>query len=233
MHDFNNLHCVITGGTGALGAAVVGELIGRGATCHVPVYQESELEHFAHANEKNVRTTVGIDLRDEKSAQRFFAAIPGKLWATFNIAGGFAMAGICETSAQDVQDMYAMNAITCFVSCRESVRAMRTSGDGGRIVNVSARPAVQPCGGMLAYQMSKAAVASLTQGLAEEVKGNGILVNAVLPSIMNTPTNRGAMPDADHASWPTVEQVASAMVWLASPGNAVTSGALVPVYGGV
>ena len=107
----------------------------------------------------------------------------------------------------------------------------RPAADGGRIVNVVARPALQPSGGMLAYSTSKAAVASLTQCLADEVRADGILVNAVAPSIMDTPANRQGMPDADFDAWPKVEDVARTMVWLASPANALTTGTLVPVYG--
>ena len=84
---------------------------------------------------------------------------------------------------------------------------------------------------MLAHSTSKAAVASLTQCLAKEVLDDGILVNAVAPSIMDTPANRAVMPDADFDAWPKVEEVARAMVWLASPANTLTTGTLVPVYG--
>jgi NAD(P)-dependent dehydrogenase (short-subunit alcohol dehydrogenase family) len=90
---------------------------------------------------------------------------------------------------------------------------------------------VKPAGGMVAYAASKAAVASLTQGLAEEVRDDGILVNAVLPSTMDTPENRKSMPDADFDRWPKVEEVADAIAFLAGPENTLTSGALLPVYG--
>ena len=129
--------------------------------------------------------------------------------------------------------MLDLNLMTCFLCCREATRAFRRTNQGGRIVNVAARPAVQPVGGMVAYTTSKAAVASLTQCLAEEVKAEDVLVNAVLPSIMDTPANRQAMPDADYDAWTKVEQVAEAVIFLASPLNAVISGALVPVYGRV
>jgi NAD(P)-dependent dehydrogenase (short-subunit alcohol dehydrogenase family) len=151
------------------------------------------------------------------------------------LAGAFAMAPVVDTSAADLRSMFEVNALTCFLCCREAVRRMRRAGGGagGRIVNVAARPAVAPVGGMLAYSVSKAAVASLTRSLAEEVKGDEILVNAVLPSVMDTPANRAAMPKVDASAWPKVEQVADAIAFLASPANALTSGALVPVYGKV
>ena len=107
---------------------------------------------------------------------------------------------------------------------------MRAAG-GGRIVNVAARAAVAPVPGMAAYLTSKAGVAALTQALAAEVLTEGILVNAVLPSIIDTPANRASMPKADFATWPKPAEIAETIVFLASPENALTSGALVPVYG--
>jgi NAD(P)-dependent dehydrogenase (short-subunit alcohol dehydrogenase family) len=124
-----------------------------------------------------------------------------------------------------------MNLVTAFLCSRGAVNAM--GGRGGRIVNVAARPALEPRSGagMAAYTASKAAVVAFTIALAEEVAKLGILVNAVAPSTMDTPANRAAMPKADHAAWPKVEDVAATILFLASPQNAVTRGAIVPVYG--
>ena len=106
-------------------------------------------------------------------------------------------------------------------------------GPGGRIVNVAARPALEWRSGanMAAYAASKAAVAALTAALAQEVAAKNVLVNAVAPSIIDTPANRRAMPDADHASWPKPEAIAEIICHLASPANQVARGAIVPVYG--
>src|ERR1700757_2985242 len=126
-----------------------------------------------------------------------------------------------------------MNFITCFLCCRAAVNAFARAGEGGRIVNVAARPALEWRGGagMSAYTASKAAVAALTVALAEEVAKTGILVNAVAPSIIDTPANRHAMPKVDHESWPKPEELAQTILFLASPDNKVTRGAVVPVYG--
>jgi NAD(P)-dependent dehydrogenase (short-subunit alcohol dehydrogenase family) len=126
-----------------------------------------------------------------------------------------------------------MNFVTAFLCCRAAVNAMARTGMGGRIVNVAARPALEwrSGAGMVAYASSKAAVAAMTVALAEEVAKDGILVNAVAPSIMDTPANRKGIPDADFASWPKVEEVAATIAFLASPDNAVTRGGIVPVYG--
>jgi NAD(P)-dependent dehydrogenase (short-subunit alcohol dehydrogenase family) len=110
---------------------------------------------------------------------------------------------------------------------------MLRGGDGGRIVNIATRNALEwrTGSGTVAYTASKAALAAMTVALAEEVVRDGILVNAVAPSTMDTPANRKAMPKADHAAWAKVEDVAAAILFLASPENRVTRGAVMPVYG--
>lgn len=201
---------MVTGGKGALGGAVVAWFEARGAQVHVPDF-------------------ATVDLSSEAAAAAYYADLP-PLWASVQLAGGFAMAPIAETSLAEFERMWRMNTVTCFLACREAVRSIRRAG-GGRIVNVAARPVVAPAPGMIAYVASKAGVAAITQALAAELASDRILVNAVLPSIIDTPANRAAMPNADHAAWPTPAQLAEAIGFLASPDNALTSGALVPVYG--
>jgi NAD(P)-dependent dehydrogenase (short-subunit alcohol dehydrogenase family) len=204
-------HVVVTGGKGALGGAVVAWFEARGAIVHVP----------------DIAT---VDLSDEAQAAAYYAELP-PLWASVQLAGGFAMAPLVETSFGDFERQWKMNTVTCFLACREAVRSIRKAGGGGRIVNVSARAAVVPSPGMTAYVASKAGVAAMTQALAAELVGDRILVNAVLPSIIDTPANRASMPRADHAAWPKPAELAEAIGFLASPDNALTSGALIPVYG--
>lgn len=218
---------VVSGGTGALGRAVVDRLLRDDARPVVTWRSERELRDSPFAD--RVRTQQ-VDASDEAAVQKFFAGL-GEVWASIHLVGGFSMAPVDKTSALDFRRMLDVNSITCFLCCREAVRAMRRTGAGGRIVNVAARAAVVPAGGMIAYSASKAAVASITQSLAEEVKAESILVNAVLPSIMDTPANRAGMPNAEFATWPKVEEVAEAICFLASPSNLLTSGTLLPVYG--
>ncbi len=139
---------------------------------------------------------------------------------------------MAETDKAALMAQIDSNLVACFLCCRAAVNAM-AAGGGGRIVNVAARPALEwrSGAGMTAYTIAKAGVAALTVALAEEVAKDGILVNAVAPSIMDTPANRDAMPKADHALWPKVEEVAATILFLASPDNRVTRGAIVPVYG--
>jgi NAD(P)-dependent dehydrogenase (short-subunit alcohol dehydrogenase family) len=129
--------------------------------------------------------------------------------------------------------MWRINTVTAFLCCREAVQVLRVGGGGGRLVNVVARPALEPRGGagMLAYTASKAALAAMTQALAEELAPEGIWVNAVAPSILDTPDNRRAMPGSDPSKWAGVEDAAATIVFLASPQNKATRGGVVPVYG--
>jgi len=204
-------HVAVTGGRGALGKGVVAVLEAQGAIVHVSP------------------DPPALRLDDEAQATAWFAALP-PLWASIHLVGGFAMKPIVETSLADFESQWRVNTVTCFLSCREAIRALRAQG-GGRIVNVAARPVVAPVGGMAAYVAAKAGVAALTQALAAEVVKEGILINAVLPSTIDTPANRASMPDADHASWPKPAELAATIAYLASPANTVTAGALVPVYG--
>jgi NAD(P)-dependent dehydrogenase (short-subunit alcohol dehydrogenase family) len=228
--DFTGRHVVVTGGTGALGCAVVERLIECEATCHVPCRKEADLERYPFRDHAQVRIAMGVELADEKAVERLYAPL-GELWASIHVAGGYTMAPIAQTSLADFRRMMDTNAVTCFLCCREAVKKIRASGKGGRIVNVAARPALRPAGGRTAYAASKASVVAITLGLAEEVAAEGIWVNAVVPSIMDTPANRLAMPHADSSKWAKVEEVAATIAFLASSQNAVTRGALVPVYG--
>ena len=229
--DFRGRHVVITGGTGALGGAVVSGLIAAGATCHVPYLHAAEAEHFPPRAHAQVKLIAAGDLADEAVVARLYAAVPSP-WAAIHLAGGFAPGTVADTGKDDLMHQLNGNFVSCFLCCRAAVNAMRPS-DGGRIVNVAARPALEWRSGasMAAYAASKAAVAAMTAALAEEVAAKNILVNAVVPSIMDTPANRKAMPKANFDAWPKVEEVAATILFLASPDNKVTRGALVPVYG--
>jgi len=233
--DFRDRHIVVSGGAGALGTAVVEALAGAGAICHVPCLHEAEKQSCRLQESKNVRLAVAGNLADEAVVARFYQGI-APLWASIHIAGGFAMAPMRDTTAALLRQQLDMNFVSCALCCRAAVNAMSSNtaaGGGGRIVNVAARPGLEwrSGAGMVAYTASKAAVAALTAALAEEVAKDGILVNAVAPSIMDTPANRQAMPKADYALWPKVEEVAATIVFLASPENRVTRGGIVPVYG--
>lgn len=228
--SFHGRSVVVTGGAGALGSATVAALVERGAHCHVPVHHGGDMTRHPLHGHAHVAFHAGIDLTDEAQVTRFYAGL-SPLWASVHIAGGFAAKPLAQSGKADLMAQLDTNLVSCFLCCRAALAAMDETG--GRIVNVAARPALEPRlgAGMTAYAAAKSAVAALTAALAEEVAGRGILVNAVAPSIMDTPANRAAMPKADHAAWPKVEEVAATILFLASPDNMVTRGAVVPVYG--
>ncbi|HEX5212158.1 MAG TPA: SDR family oxidoreductase [Pseudolabrys sp.] len=226
--DFSGKHVVVTGGTGALGTVVVARLIGAGASCTVPYVHDAEMQRFPYGKQPDVKLIKIANLADENDVAKVYAGLAP--WASIHIAGGFAMGKVAETDKAALMAQLESNLMSCFLCCRAAVNAMKT---GGRIVNVAARPALEwrSGAGMTAYTVSKAGVAALTVALAEEVAKEGILVNAVAPSIMDTAANRTAMPKADFDKWPKVEEVAATILFLASADNKVTRGAVVPVYG--
>ena len=229
--DFRDRHVVITGGAGALGTAVVEALIGAGAICHVPCFNEAEAQRFALRDHKQVKLTVTGNLADESGDRAALSVGRSALGVDPSgrrLCGGAAARR--ERRDPAPADRHELDDLPAVLP-RRAVGAM--TGNGGRIVNVAARPALEwrSGAGMVAYAASKAAVAALTAALAEEVAKDGILVNAVAPSIMDTPANRAAMPKANYDLWPKVEEVAATILFLASPENRVTRGGVVPVYG--
>jgi NAD(P)-dependent dehydrogenase (short-subunit alcohol dehydrogenase family) len=226
--DLDGRHVVITGGAGGLGGSIVEAIAAAGATCHLPTRDASPSRPSA----ERVRVVPGVDLIDERAVAAFYAGCP-PLWASIHLAGGYAAAPFLDTKLDDLRRQIDLNLVTAFLCCREAARNIRDRGGGagGRLVNVSSRAAAAPAGGSVAYTISKAAVGALTQALADELGPDGIVVNAVLPSTIDTPANRAAMPRADHDSWPKPVEIARTIAWLVSPLQTVTSGALIPVYG--
>lgn len=225
--SFDGLHVVVTGANGELGGAVARLFAARGAHCHLPVRSAAT---SASAPNARLRFVAGVDLLEEGSVAAFYRDLPA-LWASIHCAGGFAAKPFADTSVEDLQRQCAMNTTTSFVCAREAVRKLRAAGNGGRIVNVVARQALEPArgAGMIAYTMSKAAVAAMTRSLAEEVIGDRIAVNAIAPTTLDTPINRAAMPTADFTRWVKLEDAAQKILELASPGDITARGAIVAI----
>lgn len=176
----------------------------------------------------------GTDLADPASAEAAMAAVVdrfGRLDVLYNIAGGFAWMELAQSSAADWERLYRMNVITCANACRAAQGALVASGSG-RIVNVGALGAQAAAAGMGPYAASKSGVHRLTEALAQELKGQ-VTVNAVLPSIIDTPQNRADMPGSDPAKWVSPEELAAVMLFLGSEAASGVTGALVPVSGRV
>jgi NAD(P)-dependent dehydrogenase (short-subunit alcohol dehydrogenase family) len=230
--SYQDRHVVVTGGTGALGVAVVEALLQAGAWCHLPYRSEKSIECSPLRGNARVSLVAVSDLADEAAVARFYDGLKS-LWASIHIAGAFASAPIAHSDKALLMNQLETNLVSAYLCSRSAAAALRRLKSGGRIVNVAARQALEPRlgSGSVAYTIAKAGVAALTTALGAELAGDDILVNAVAPSIMDTDSNRKAMPNADFTTWPKVEDVAATILFLASPANTVTRGAVVPVYG--
>lgn len=219
----------ITGGFGILGQAVARAALATGG--------KVALIDFAPANRTPLVGAVeigGVDLSDEAQARAAMdraADALGGLDVLVNVAGGFVWQTLADGDLAGWSRMFALNTLTCASACKAALPHL-LAARAGRIVSVGAGGAVKAAAGIGAYAASKAGVHRLTESLAEELKGR-VTVNAVLPSIIDTPTNRADMPDADPAVWVTPDEVAQAILWLASDAASGVTGALLPVSGRV
>lgn len=229
QENIRGRHVVVTGGSGGLGRGVVARMLQCGAIVHAPIWQTEELETVDWLA---VNTTVGVDLRDEAQVRAYYQSLP-ELWASVHLVGGFSMGPINQTSVAEQRRLMELNATTAYLCCQAAVEKIRSSVEtpGGRLVNVSARPVEIPAGELVAYSMAKAAVSALTRSLAVELAPERIWVNAIAPGIIDTPSNRSAMPKADHSKWPAPEAIARVVSDLVLPQNLCQTGAVVPVWG--
>lgn len=217
---------LVAGGTGYLGNAVVRELIGSGYDVAATWLVERERERL----ESERVELIEADLFDADQVEAAMVAV-GELEAVVNLVGGFSDGPrVHETDPDEFEKMLRLNVMPGFLLARAAMPRMIERG-GGAFVGVSARPALRPFAGAAGYISSKAAVLALVQALDAEYKDDGIRCNAILPSVIDTPANREAMPDADHSKWVPPEQIAKVVRFLVSEDSAPTSGAAVPVYG--
>ena len=175
----------------------------------------------------------GVDLTREDAARSAMARIveeAGRLDGLVNIAGGFTWEKLSGGTLHSWDSMYQLNLATAVVSCQAALPHLLKSG-GGRIVNVGAMAAAKAAAGMGAYAASKAGVARLTEALADELKDNGITVNAILPGTLDTPRNRLDMPHADFTRWVSPADAAEVIAFLVSDEARAVTGALIPVAG--
>lgn len=220
----------VTGAFGALGTAVVRQLLAQGAAVAAIDFAAAPRDP---ATLQGASLHGGVDLGQAEAATAVFAAIAkkhGALDGLVNIAGGFRWEKVDGGSLDTWDTLYRMNLRTAVSACQAALAFLP---DGGRIVNIGANGAVKAGAGMGAYAASKAGVARLTEALAEELKDRGITVNALLPSIIDTPANRADMPDADFARWVQPGQLADAIAFLLSERAGAITGALIPVVGRV
>jgi NAD(P)-dependent dehydrogenase (short-subunit alcohol dehydrogenase family) len=218
---------LVAGGTGALGAAVVKELVGAGYPVGATWVVEEERERLEGLEGLEL---IKADLFDPAQAAAAVAAV-GDLGAVVNLVGGYAEGGrVHETDPEEYDRLMRLNLRPNILLARAAIpRWLR--GGGGSFVAVSARPALRPFAGASAYIVAKAAVLSFVQTLDVEYRLDGVRANAILPSVIDTPANRAGQPNADYSKWVTPEEIAKVIRFLVSDGSAPMSGAAVPVYG--
>ncbi|MGD2131237.1 MAG: SDR family oxidoreductase [Maricaulaceae bacterium] len=229
-----NKTIAITGAGGALGRVTACLAAERGATLALIDYAELTDENVEAVGDGHLRLG-GVDLTDFVAAEQAMNEIKtrtGRLDVLINIAGGFAWQTVTDGEVGTWDRMYALNVKTALNASKAALPHLIASGEG-RIVNVGALGAIKAGAGMGAYAASKAGVARLTESLAEELKDKGVTVNAVLPSVIDTPANRASMPDAEFDRWVRPEDLAAAILFLASPEARAITGALIPVPGRV
>jgi len=218
---------VVGGGAGALGRAVVDRLLADGYAVVVPVRRPQDADLPAAA------TAVQCDLRSADEVDRLAETVraAGPWRVLVNASGGYAGGEAHRIDDEEMRDLLELNLLGPWRLARAAARAMIDQGQGGRIVNVSSRAAVDVAGGQAAYQVAKTGLVRLTEVMAVELREHSITVNAVMPSIMDTPANRFAMPHADHSRWPQTGEVAATIAWLLTDEASLVSGAAIPAFG--
>jgi NAD(P)-dependent dehydrogenase (short-subunit alcohol dehydrogenase family) len=222
---------LVTGGTGGLGAAVTRAFLEDDWRVVVPWVAERELERV---EEHERLELVQADLFEPDAAERAVQTAGPSLRALVNLVGGFAIhERIHETPVEVFEEQLRLNLRPTYLACRAALPAMlkQPPPTRGSIVCVSSRAARRPFPGAAGYIVGKAAVLALVDALDAEYRKDGVRVNAVLPSVIDTPANRSSMPDADFETWVRPEQIAGVIRFLCSDDASITSGAHVPVYG--
>lgn len=226
---------LVTGATGALGTAVCAHLLDAGAIVHATHVLDNEAERFdaTFARHQGRYTLHWVDLTDEAAVIDLVASIENSghpISALVHVAGGFVSAPLVSTTAAQFDGQIALNLRSLFLCTREVVRRMLPRG-AGRIVAVGSKTAAEPGANVAAYAASKAGVHAFVRATAEELRGTGIGVYAVLPSIIDTPANRTSMANMDPSRWVSPAEIAAVIGVLLTDELRIATGALVPVYG--
>ena len=223
MEDgFQGRVVLVFGASGALGSGVAAAFAAAGAAV-------TGADKFPPAGSSP--GTIGretVDVLDDAALRALFDAHPAP-WAVVNTIGGFApRRPLAELDSAELTGQLELNLVTAALITKHALRVMRSSGEG-RIVHTASRAGTVSAGSGFAYSVSKLGVLRLVSMAADEVRGTGITVNCVVPSIIDTPANRAAMPKANHDAWPKVAQVARSYLYLASPAAGLVNGAAMPV----
>src|SRR2546430_240301 len=233
---FSGSVVLVAGGTGGLGRAVTSAFLEESATVAVTYRNHPEWEKFKTATSTHAALLEGheVDVTDEAAVRQLVEKILSKhsrLDALVNTVGGYAGGlKLWEMETKVFEQMLNLNLRSGYALSRAAVAAMLKQGRGA-IVNVAAKAAFDHAAGASAYAASKAAAVAMLDSLAADVKGTGVRVNTILPSIIDTEANRNAMPKADFAKWPKPRDIARVILFLCSDEAKVIHGAAIPVYG--
>jgi NAD(P)-dependent dehydrogenase (short-subunit alcohol dehydrogenase family) len=229
---------LVTGGTGALGRAVVARFLADGMAVAVTYFHEKEWQDLAAAEAEASRSGrlqgFRADLTDEDAVRDAVLAAAkslGGLRVLAHLAGGYAGgADLEQVDGKTVRQMIDSNLLTAMWAAKHVIPHAKRSG-AGRLVFISSRGAIECYPGAAAYAAAKAALLALAVTLSKELRDSGVTANAVLPSIIDTAANRASMPRADHSTWVKPAEIAGLLSYLASKGAQAVSGALIPIYG--
>lgn len=227
-----NRSALVTGGTGGLGAAVVTRLLDDGWRVVVPWVAERELERVERRERLEL---VEADLFEPDAVGRAVELAASEsaapLGAVVNLVGGFAAGGrVAETPIEQFEAQLRLNLRPTYLVTQAALPHLVAAG-GGSVVCVGTRAALQPFAGAAGYVTAKAGVIAFAQAVAVEYRDDGVRCNALLPSVIDTPANRAAMPDADWTRWVAPAQLAATVAFLCSEDSTATSGTAIPVYG--
>ena len=227
----NDRYLILTGGTGGLGTMVTQLAQKLGAHITIPYHSLNEVEHFRLSVVDANINFIFADLRDEKSVMEVINK-QSKVDILIHLMGGFSSGDTDNYTLEDWNRQMMLNLTSTFLVCKYSLKKMKENGYG-RIVTVSSRAAVEPAGQLAAYSASKAGVVALTKSIADETKGMNITANTVLPSIIDTPSNRKNLGEKNAQSWVKPESLAEIICFLGSEKAGDLRGAVIPVYGNV
>lgn len=231
---FDGQVALVAGGSGALGGAVAKALLAEGAQVTVTYRRADEFEALQRAAGTTRLAGAQTDVTDLAAAERLIAELVqerGRLDILINAVGGYAGgSALWQTDPDALERMLSLNLRSGHALARAAAPVLLRSGRGA-IVNIAARAALEHGAGSAVYTASKAAALALFDSLAADLAGSGVRVNSVLPSIIDTPANRAAMPQADFARWPKADDIARVVLFLCSDDARVIHGAAIPVYG--
>jgi NAD(P)-dependent dehydrogenase (short-subunit alcohol dehydrogenase family) len=222
-HDYAGRAVLVFGAAGALGHGVAAAFADAGAA----VTGADRAEPAADRQLAGVRYEAA-DVLDDDNLRAFFDAVPAP-WAVINTVGGFApKRPLAELDPAELSGQLQLNLVTAALITKHALRVMLAAGHG-RIVHTASRSGLVSAGSGFAYSVSKLGVLHMVSMGADEVRGTGVTVNCVVPSIIDTPANRAAIPSANHDAWPKVADIARTYLFLASPSAGLVNGAAMPV----